>query len=67
MSLHTKRGRPKGQRQRVLVVAGDVHLPPAILGWELDLLKPALGTLSTSKDTRPMKDGPRESPHAHQS
>jgi hypothetical protein len=42
-------------------------MPPAILGWELDLLKPALGTLTTNKDTKPTKDGPRELSHAHQS
>ena len=67
MSPHKKRGRPRGQRQRPLVVTGDVRMPPAILGWELDLLKPALGTLTTNKDTRPTKEGPRELSHAHQS
>ena len=67
MSPYKKRGRPKGQRQRPLVVTGEVRLPPAILGWELDLLKSALGRPTTNKDMTPTKDGPRELNHAHQS
>jgi len=66
MSPHKKRGRPRGQRQRPLVVTGEVRLPPAILAWEIDLLKPSLGTLTTNKDTRATNDG-RELSHAHQS
>jgi hypothetical protein len=50
-----------------LVVTGEVRLPPAILAWEIDLLKPSLGTLTTNKDTRSTTDGPRELSHAHQS
>ena len=67
MSPHKKRGRPRGPRQRSLVITGDVRIPSTILGWELDLLKPALG-VSTTKDKRlPAEGGPREVTDAHQS
>ena len=67
MSPHKKRGRPKGQRQRPLVVTGEVRMPPAILAWELDLPKSALGRPTTNKNMRPVENGQRETSHAHQS
>ena len=67
MNSHKKRGRPRGQRQRQLTLNGDVCLPPAILDWELDLLKAALGEPSTIGKKKPTQDRSREPSHARQS
>lgn len=47
MNPPKKRGRPRGQPQRQMIVTGDVRLSLTIPAWELDLLKPALGEPST--------------------
>jgi hypothetical protein len=66
MNSHKKRGRSRGQRQRPLVVTGEVRLPRAILAWEIDLLKPAIGAPSTTGSKKPTKDGRRELDDGHQ-
>ena len=66
MKPQKKRGRPKGQRHRPLIVTGDVRLPLTIPAWELDLLKPALGEPSTVGKNKRTQNRCREPSHACQ-
>ena len=66
MNPPKKRGRPRGQRQRQLIVTGDVRLPLTIPAWELDLLKPALGEPSAIGEEKRTQDRCREPSHASQ-